>query len=204
MPELDSIPHWRLFIALTVPENVKAAMAGAQSRLRQTLSRQGQDCARWTRLEQLHLTLNFLGNVDAPRIDDLTAAMRNACRGVASLQLRAVGVGCFPNFRAPRVGWAGVRDLDGKLPELHRSLADAVRTCTQEPKPEAFAGHVTLGRFKDLGRPDAETLARVAKGMAGEFFGEWTADKIELMRSELSSQGARHSCLAAIPLGHVA
>jgi 2'-5' RNA ligase len=204
MPELVPTSHLRIFIALTVPDRVKTEMAKVQTELREALSRIGKDRARWTKVEQLHLTLKFLGNVEAARIDDLVAAVRGACRSFASLRMRAGGIGCFPNLRAPRAVWAGVRDLDEKLPELQRAVAEAARACTLEAEPETFAGHVTLCRLKGVRSQEAEVLAVMAERMAGGCFGESTADKVEVMRSELSSQGAQHRYLATIPLGQVA
>ena len=76
MPEPE---HYRLFIALTLPEAVKAELEEAQAELRRALR---QARVSWTRVEQFHLTLKFLGTVEAPRVDALVAAF--ATRGRAS------------------------------------------------------------------------------------------------------------------------
>ena len=76
----------------------------------------------------------------------------------------------------------------------------ASRDFTRE-KPEArFTGHVTLGRAKIIKRREAETLAKLVNGMIERVFGEWIADRIEIMRSEMSPQGARHSVLHHVAL----
>jgi 2'-5' RNA ligase len=59
---------------------------------------------------------------------------------------------------------------------------------------------VTLTRFKGIRRSEAGALAEVAAGMKERLFGQWTAHRIELMRSELSPHSARHTTLAAIAL----
>ena len=64
---------------------------------------------------------------------------------------------------------------------------------TREPVEKAFVGHVTLGRTRHLNRPQAQILANFVTGAANRRFGEWTADRIQLMRSELSPAGSRHS-----------
>src|SRR5262245_11838999 len=56
MPEVD---HWRLFIALPIPESIRREIAGIQDELRKALSEQA---VRWTRPEQFHLTLRFFGD----------------------------------------------------------------------------------------------------------------------------------------------
>ena len=97
----------QLFIAVTIPEEVKAKIAAAQAELRRVLP---ERVVRWIRREQFHLTLKFLGDVDAARVGALGEAIRAACRGFSPLALRAERVGFFPDLRYPRVAWVGVQD----------------------------------------------------------------------------------------------
>jgi RNA 2',3'-cyclic 3'-phosphodiesterase len=188
----------RLFIAIAIPEGVKAKIEGAQAELRRALP----DCnARWTRPEQFHLTLKFLGDVEESRVDALGESIRAACPGFTPLHLRAEGVGCFPDLRRPRVLWTGVRDEAGQLLRLQEAVALATHDFTSEQKEERFTGHVTLARFKGIRPTEAKVLGSAVPAMANRLFGEWTAHRIELMRSELLPQGARHLTLAAIALG---
>ena len=187
----------RLFIAVIVPEEVKTEIEKAQAALRRALP---GGCVRWTKREQFHLTLKFLGNLEAQRIESLAEAVRKACQGFAALELRAERVGCFPNLRSPRVIWAGVRDREERLPPLQRAVEAATRDFTKEESPERFTGHVTLGRIKGLKRAEVEVLAGLVSGLGASFFGAWTAEEIEIIRSQLSPNGARHTTIATIPL----
>src|ERR1039458_10598341 len=92
--------QFRLFVAVTVPESVKAKMEEAQAELRRVLP---QRSVRWARREQFHLTLRFLGDVEAARVEALGEAIRAACRGFGALHLHAERVGFFPDLRHPRV-----------------------------------------------------------------------------------------------------
>jgi len=197
MSDAISPARLRLFIALSLPDGVKDGIEKTQAELRRALP---EDCIRWTRREQFHLTLRFLGNVEAPRAEQLADSVRGACAGFAALPLRAEGLGFFPGARSPRVIWVGVRDGREQLPLLQQAIETSVGAFTVEPGEKKFAGHVTLGRVKDLRQSAAEILQRLALGVAGRFFGEWTADKVEIIRSELSPQGLRYTTLAAIPL----
>ena len=189
--------QFRLFIAVAIPEEIKAKIEEAQAELRRILP----DChVRWTRREQFHLTLRFLGDVEAARVEALGEAIRAACRGFAPMHLLAEGVGCFPDRGYPRVLWTGVRDEAEQLPRLQAAVELASRDYTTEQKEERFTGHVTLARIKGIKRAEAEALGRAAAGMKERLFGQWTAYKIELMQWELSPQGARHTILAAIAL----
>jgi RNA 2',3'-cyclic 3'-phosphodiesterase len=193
---LDS-ERYRLFVAVAVPDDVKAKMQEAQAELRRVLSERS---VRWARSEQFHLTLRFLGDVEAARVDALGEAIRAACAEFGVLHLRAERFGCFPERGYPRVVWVGVRDEAERLPRLQQLVESATESFTSEAKEKRFTGHLTLARIKSIKRPEAEALGEAAAGMAGRLFGHWTAHQIELMRSELLPQGAQHTSLASIAL----
>ena len=188
-----------MFIAIPVPEAVKDQIQAAQGEYRDAL---GDGHVRWTRREQFHLTLKFLGDVDPERLEALAEALRRACDLFAPLHLRGQRMGFFPDARSPRVIWVGVQDDRQTLASLQSAVESAMAEFTREESKERerFTGHVTLGRMKGLTRVDVDKLAGLARGMADRFFGEWTADKIELIRSALSSQGAHYTTLAVVPL----
>lgn len=186
-----------MFVALAVPESVKSAIEKAQAELRRVLP---EKAARWTKREQFHLTLRFLGNVPVSRVDDLVNACREACHPHPPLRLIAQKVGFFPNNRMPRVVWVGIRDLDERLLTVWASIQAAVTPFTSEPPEREFTGHVTLARLNRIGRPEAAALARTAAAFEKTGFGEWTAEQLELMRSELSPEGAHHSVVAELRL----
>jgi 2'-5' RNA ligase len=216
---------FRLFVAISPPEDVKDRIEQAQHQLRRVMP---ANIVRWTRREQFHLTLKFLGNVAATRVKELTEALRSACFGVGALRLRAERIGFFPGARSPRVLWVGVRDEKGALPRLQQSvetnlnkfIEDAARPGSAGVSPassedvvsarglppgrrrsqEAFVGHITLGRIQRILRSESEILSQATDGLANSFFGEWTANHVELIRSELSSGGSRYTTLAEIPL----
>jgi 2'-5' RNA ligase len=193
--------RFRLFIAVTIPEEIKANIEEAQAALRRGLP---ERAVRWVRREQFHLTLKFLGDVDAGCVEALGEAIRSVCRGFGALHLRAERVGFFPDLRYPRVAWVGVQDQAEQLPRLQGLVEGATREFTTEEKEERFTGHVTLARIKSIKRSESEALGQAAAGMAERLFGQWTAHQVELMRSEFLPQGARHSTLASIPLADLA
>src|SRR5580765_2293543 len=107
---------FRLFVAISLPDEVKAEVARAQQEMRCALP---GGIVRWTKREQFHLTLKFLGNVEVARVNALTTALRSAVGAFAPLQLRAVRIGFFPDTRFPRVLWVGIHDEKDVLPRLH-------------------------------------------------------------------------------------
>jgi 2'-5' RNA ligase len=194
MPE--AAEHWRLFVALPVPESVRGAIAAGQDELRQKLA---PGSVRWTPAEQLHLTLRFLGDVDVGRAADLTKNLQAACAPWPAFDLVASGLDFFPHAQKPRVLWVGVADAGAALQSLWAAVQAATNPYTDEPPEARYVGHVTIGRVKYLQPPDRSVLAAQAGRMARHEFGRWTADHIVLMRSELFAQGARHTVLARCP-----
>lgn len=95
---------YRVFIAISIPEPAKDAIAQAQEHLRGALP---GTCVRWARREQLHLALKFLGNVAVPRLDAMTAT-----RG--GLVARKLELGCHRRRVPGRLGGGhDDRDHDG-------------------------------------------------------------------------------------------
>jgi 2'-5' RNA ligase len=187
-------PHVRLFVAIPVPENIRAGMAAVQAGLRQAM-RGAQ--VRWTPPAQFHLTLSFLGNVAAARIPDLTAAISAACAGHSPLLLRAGGIGFFPQAREPRVVWLGVTDDTPALEALWGDLLKATRPFAEKTEEDKnFQAHITLGRIKFIGPAARLALAAAAEQANRTSAGEWLATAAHLMRSELGESGVRHSGLA--------
>jgi 2'-5' RNA ligase len=195
---MEAVEKYRLFIALPLPEAVKVSIEQSQTRL---CSRISEQSVRWTTREQFHLTLKFLGAVPSERVDALVRSVADVMNGFQPSTLCATGIGFFPNARRPRVIWVGVRDEQGFLAKLQRKIEEATGDFTDEEPQEKFIGHVTLGRAKEIGRREAEAFSKIAAELAETTFGMWTADRVEIMRSQLSPKGAAHTCLAAIPLG---
>ena len=187
----------RLFVAIAVPPEVRAEIGRAQSQL-QRHSPPG--AIRWTRPEQFHVTLKFLGDVPATSVAALEKSAAGECAGFAPMKLSARGIGFFPNERKPRVIWVGADDDRRQLAELYRKMDEALRWLAPADKPERFSGHITLGRFKP-GQPAATSrlLERVAV-LRDRHFGDWLAGEVEIIRSELTSTGATHTPIASLPL----
>jgi 2'-5' RNA ligase len=194
----DSNPsHLRLFVAVQVPDEIKAALERAQGKLRPTAP---ESAVRWTNPGQMHLTLRFLGSVATERVEQIITELSLACRKFAPLELRAERIGFFPNDRRPRVLWAGVYDDTNSLVSLQQRVATSMSEFTSEPAEKKFVGHLTLARLKDIRKLEAAALERAAARFATTCFGDWTADSVELIRSQLSPHGAKYSTVAKIQL----
>jgi len=187
----------RLFIALAVPVDVRKEIGRAQGQLRRSAP---PGAIRWTRPEQFHVTLKFLGDVPSEQVEALEQSVSKVCSSHPAIRLLARGIGFFPSAQKPRVIWAGTDDNGGRLAELHRQVDEAVRLFAPAAKAERFAGHITLGRFKPGRHAAVEKLQERVKFLRDRQFGDWLAGEVEIVRSELTSAGAMHTPLASFPL----
>ena len=148
----------------------------------------------WVGRDNFHVTLKFLGGVEAPRLDAVAAALAEAGRASGPFDLAVSDLGAFPSRTRPRVLWAGIDD--GAATAALASHVDRVLAPLGfPPEGRAFSAHVTLGRVR-APRPNP----RLAEALSGGAFGRQRVDRLSLMRSELSPRGARYTELAALPL----
>jgi 2'-5' RNA ligase len=179
--------HWRVFCAVGLPEGVRAAVAERVARLRAEFQ---SVRASWERAEKLHLTLKFVGEIELPRVADLTAAAGRAAERSAPFRLRIEGAGAFPPQGPPRVLWLGVADASGGLAALHANLERECEAAGFDRDARAFRPHLTLARLR-VPR-DARELADAHRDtpFAPQQF---SVDELFVMRSELGPGGARHT-----------
>jgi 2'-5' RNA ligase len=185
---MSAEPRLRLFVAVELPPDIKEAIAELTEPLR-TLSG-----FRWTPVENLHLTLAFLGWVEREDVAEVTARLADAAADLVPFDGRLGGAGGFPERGKARVLWVGFADDGGEL----AALAARVRSSLGElfpPDDRPFRPHVTVARAR--GRPqrvDATTLAAADPSAFG-------VDAITLFRSRLGGEHARYEALERWPLG---
>lgn len=178
----------RLFLGIPIPDDVRANLRHLQLELQPLLPA----CAvRWTKPEQFHLTLKFLGNVPVADTDALSRAVRDVCDTAHPMRLRAEGAGFFPNIRSPRVFWVDIKSVDGRLEEFQGRLESSVRSFAEKEETKEFAAHVTLARFEKMGSRDTEKLTGAIA--VAKTFGEWNVEEVQLIKSALQPSGALHA-----------
>ena len=108
---------------------------------------------RWQHRADLHMTLHFLGHIDAGRLESLRELGAEAAAGRFALVLDEIG-----HWRKPQILWAGASSLPGDLPQLHARLAAGLNSMGIETEARAFKPHVTLAR-KVRNQPATQPLA---------------------------------------------
>jgi 2'-5' RNA ligase len=188
----------RLFVAIFPPPDIAVGLRAAVERLRQAVPPRA---LRWTRPEQIHLTMHFLGAVAIERIPGIASALQAACRGHRRHQLRLAGFGCFPNQTRPQIIWASLAGDLGPLESLQKSVNAGLLAvgCVAEDRP--FHPHLTIGRARDLNATGRKAMAEALAAEQDRDLGQWQVDNIALMQSMLSPQGAAYETLQSITLG---
>jgi 2'-5' RNA ligase len=182
----------RAFIAIEIPPAVKAALADCRAELQRLPAE-----ASWTRPDNIHLTLKFLGEVPERSRESIAAAMQEAAAGAARLRLELAGLEAFPNLRRPRVLWAGLAGEVEAAKRFQARLENLLDRAGFPPDGRTFAPHLTLARLRSVGDAKAWAAAVEAYRLPPLAF---EVDRIVLFKSELNPAGARYTELASAGL----
>lgn len=178
----------RVFIGIEISEPIKAELIRLQAELRQARAE-----VTWTKPENIHLTLRFLGEIEERRFAELKQLCAETAAAFQPFTLRLKDIGYFPNFRQPRVVWVGLAGEMEVATQLQKRLdAELIaRGFNQEEKP--FKPHLTIGRVKSVknmkplvAKADMYRLPELA----------FEVGEIVLFKSELHPAGADYTALA--------
>ncbi len=179
------------FIAFDMPPEIKTAWWEYAQPLKACYER-----VRWVEPENLHLTLRFLGDTPANRVDEIAAALQEVAAASPPFSVTFSGSGVFPNDVRPRVVWIGVNEDGGAL----RNLAGAVEACLQRlgftPEEKRFTPHVTIGYA------DGTPIPEVMRFLEGNPFAAMMAQchEVIFMRSEAHPLGPIYTPLRRLRL----
>ena len=183
----------RAFVALDIPEQVRAAIGALITKLR-------PECrdAKWVRIEGVHLTLKFIGEVEPEKIEPIKASLAQV-HFPHSMELKFRNVGFFPNERRPRVFWAGI-EAGPELGVLAAAVETALEPLGIAKEQRAFSPHLTLARLETLHGAGANASLdrlREAISLAGPLeFGGGITNEFHLYQSVLKPGGAEYTRLA--------
>ena len=169
----------RLFAGLELPAYCRTALVELDP---------GLPGLRWLPEDQLHLTLSFLGDVDAAQEARLREAFAQVRVPPFFLPLR--GVGLFSAKGRPSVIWVGVGKGHPHLFVLHRRIQDAVLHAGLEPDLKPFHPHVTTGRARGISR---QALQPFLRRQADAECGLFEVKGFALFSSVPAPEGATHS-----------
>jgi 2'-5' RNA ligase len=175
--------RWRLFVAVELPDDARAAIVRATD----ALSLPG--LFGRTDVEQLHQTVLFLGAVEPATIPEVEARLAGVAAGAAPFRSALTGFGTFPGRGLARVVWVGLRDDEGDLAWLAAASREALRdlVVTEE---RAFRAHVTVARAREPVRLPREALDAAVEPVS------FDVEELTLFRSHLGGGApARYEAL---------
>lgn len=183
----------RAFIGIPLSTPAREAVA----RLQQQLGAAGAD-VRWIPPESLHLTLKFLGSIDAAQHHATEALLHQAASETGSCSMSLAGLGAFPASGAPRIVWVGVGEGREALTRFAEGIRAQGRGIGWPEEERAFAAHVTIGRFRSP--RGAAALRRALSTAAWTAPPAWTVSEVVLFESCLAAGGSRYTPRGTFPL----
>ncbi len=187
----------RVFVAVELPDDVKAQFAGLVSAI-DALEVNG---ARTVRPDGIHLTLKFLGDVSAELVPDIESAIDSAAAGAEPFDLSLGDAGVFPNLGAARVLWVGVEGDLERLGRLQQRVEMNMADLGFKPERRRFNPHITAGRIRDsVSRSDRR---RVTDALFSHEYARplIRVESLSLIQSVLRSDGAIYERLYGAVLG---
>lgn len=186
----------RAFMAIELPDAVKARLAGLTKRLQGPGPK-----VSWVRTENLHLTLVFLGDIQEAQASALASLVTEPYAAMRPFALGVRGLGAFPSLRKPEVIWTGVEGDEAPLAAVHATATRAVDACGIPCDKKQFRPHLTLGRVRDARQGEllCERIDAEQQFEAGDFH----VGAVSLFMSELRPSGPRYTRLKEFPFAAV-
>ena len=186
----------RSFIAIELPDELRLKLGQLEAQLKSGK----QPWVKWVNPDSIHLTLKFLGNIASDRTGEITRAMEEAAQGIPPFHLEVKDLGVFPNLKRVQVVWVGISGEVDKLGEFQQRLESNLACLGFAPESRPFTPHLTLARLRNQASLDERQ--RFGQLIASSRFeaGAIEVDAINLMRSQLTREGAIYSRISSVRL----
>jgi 2'-5' RNA ligase len=178
----------RLFVAVEIPEDVRAEVEAAAGPWRERFPR-----ARWVPRENQHATVKFLGSTWPRLVEWVGSSVRAVAEASPPFETRGTGLGAFPSVGSARILWAGLEDPGGSMAAVATALDDALKK-EFPPERRAFTPHLTVARFDP-------PVALEGLGDAGLRTRAFRVERLTLFRSHLRRPTPVYESLETFPLG---
>jgi len=181
----------RTFIAVKLPDHVIRRLSECQQDLKKHNMR-----IKWTRPENIHLTLKFLGDIHPDDVGPVRQVIEASVEEFGPIKLCVRGVGVFPGIRRPRILWTGISGQTDVLEKLHQAIDAGLNTLGFAKDERRFTGHLTLGRFR--GYLDSELLIDVMKTYTDMVSDEFLVNTVHVYKSDLKPSGPVYTNLSSL------
>lgn len=186
----------RSFLAFDISDEMKSELASIISFLSSKVN-----AVRWIDPKKMHCTVRFFGDVEEDLLlGKVSDVIEREVRHQSPISLNGRGIGVFPNWRYPRVLWAGLHGDTESVISLHARLEEAFEEFGFKNDKRALRLHLTLGRAKPRFK-GGKALMQVVEKMGEKEFGMITIDSLTLYKSVLTKEGPVYTPLRKFPLG---
>ena len=184
----------RRFVAVDTSPAVQRRAVQLQAKLRES-----QVQATWTDAENMHVTLQFLGDVPDTLIPEVCKRVASAAAPFTPFLVDFSQVGAFPALDRPRTVWIGVGQGAQELVDLQLAIQESLVEMRFPRERRTFKPHLTLARVREGGRRPS----RLAELMA--HYRDFRAESCEvaealIFASYLDRTGANYQILGRAPL----
>lgn len=195
-PEVET---WRLFVAIDLPRHVKEEIAGMVD----SMPQHAKPLVRWGPREGIHLTLQFLGDVEPGRVPEITEKLTDAASRTGRFSVSLSKPGAFPSYRDAKILWVGFEGEVRRLAQLHGRVVGALSTLGFEAERRPFVPHATVGRVaRDVrGREAGDVGYGWRNTRRSRHQTDVPVESITLFRSHLMPGGPRYEPVFTAPLG---
>lgn len=186
----------RAFIAIEIPVTIREAICKATEPLQHGI----RAAVRWVPMQNMHLTLKFLGDVSPSNIELLSEMLRAEADLFPCFDLHLGGLGSFPNLKRPRVIYVGVQ-APATLEALQRGIESASRRLGYESEERGFSPHLTIGRVRQTATAtEQQSIRRALEETRIDALGTARVDSVHLYKSDLKPSGSVYTRLFSAPL----
>jgi len=147
--------------------------------------------AKPIRVDQIHFTLQFLGEIDEEKCEQVKDVLNKIDFSEFEISLKSVGG--FPNFKNPRVIWVGIDKGGQQLSEIAKEIGIKL-TALGFKEDKKFKPHLTIFRVKEK----IGNISAIMKKYEAVEFGIQSISKIKLKKSVLSPEGPEYSDLLEV------
>jgi 2'-5' RNA ligase len=185
----------RFFFAVTLSKEIIARVTDVQQNLRKAIGDVG---VKWTRPEQFHYTLRFLGEQPAPKAHIAVEAAQAVAADCKEFDFSLGGIGAFPNSQRPTILWIGASAGVEELTSLANTLEWRLQRAGFRKENQDFNAHLTISRIKGYAGEIA-AVKSLKTADVGEL-GTVRVDRFVLMQSVLKPTGSEYTVVEEIRL----
>jgi 2'-5' RNA ligase len=154
---------------------------------------------KWVAAENLHWTLQFLGDVEDLELPEVCQRVIDATADITTFDMEASGAGAFPSTDRPRTLWIGAGKGHEAMEFLQGAIEKAIKPMGFRGEDRRFTPHLTIGRVVGRGRPDLNLAAALKENEAFDG-GSMFVESVTVYGSTLGSGGPTYHVLGRAPL----